>query len=94
MILAGDIGATAIRAKLLKAFEIAEIEVDPAQHQDLLTFVLVGAGPTGVEMAVAVADMLRGTIKSDFRRIYPRSARIILVEGAPRILPTFARRSG
>ena len=82
--------ATAIRAKLLKAFEIAEIEVDPTQHRDLLTFVLVGAGPTGVEMAGAIADMLRGTLKSDFRRIDPRSARIILVEGAPRILPTFA----
>ena len=82
--------AAAIRTKLLKAFEIAEIEVDPAQHRDLLTFVLVGAGPTGVEMAGAIADMLRGTLKSDFRRIDPRSARIILVEGAPRILPTFA----
>ena len=82
--------ATAIRAKLLKAFEIAEIEVDPTQHRDLLTFVLVGAGPTGVEMAGAIADMTRGTLKSDFRRIDPRSARIILVEGAPRILPTFA----
>jgi NADH dehydrogenase FAD-containing subunit len=82
--------AAAIRTKLLEAFEIAEIEVDPAQHRDLLTFVLVGAGPTGVEMAGAIADMLRGTLKSDFRRIDPRSARIILVEGAPRILPTFA----
>ena len=90
MTLAGAIGATAIRAKLLNAFEIAEIEVDPTQHRDLLTFVLVGAGPTGVEMAGAIADMRRGTLKSDFRRIDPRSARIILVEGAPRILPTFA----
>ena len=60
--------AEAIRAKLLKAFEIAEIEVDPSQHRDLLTFVLVGAGPTGVEMAGAIADMVRGTLKSDFRR--------------------------
>jgi NADH dehydrogenase FAD-containing subunit len=82
--------AEAIRAKLLKAFEIAEIEVDPTQHRDLLTFVLVGAGPTGVEMAGAIADMVRGMLKSDFRRIDPRSARIILIEGAPRILPTFA----
>jgi len=82
--------AEAIRAKLLKAFEIAEIEVDPAQHRDLLTFVLVGAGPTGVEMAGAIADMVRGTLKSDFRRVDPRSARIILIEGAPRIVPTFA----
>ena len=82
--------AEAIRAKLLKAFEIAELEVDPAQHRDLLTFVLVGAGPTGVEMAGAIADMVRGTLKSDFRRVDPRSARIILIEGAPRIVPTFA----
>ena len=84
--------AEAIRAKLLKAFEIAEIEVDPSQHRDLLTFVLVGAGPTGVEMAGAIADMVRGTLKSDFRRIDPRSARIILIEGGPKILPAFSER--
>jgi NADH dehydrogenase len=84
--------AEAIRAKLLKAFEIAEIEVDPAQHRDLLTFVLVGAGPTGVEMGGAIADMVRGMLKSDFRRIDPRSARIILIEGGPRILPAFSER--
>jgi NADH:ubiquinone reductase (H+-translocating) len=82
--------ATAIRAKLLKAFEMAELEVDPAQHRDLLTFVLVGAGPTGVEMAGAIAEMARGTLTSDFRRVDPRSARIILVEGGPRVLPSFA----
>ena len=63
MTLASAIGATTIRAKLLKAFEIAEIEVDPSQHRDLLTFVLVGAGPTGVEMAGAIVDMLRGTLR-------------------------------
>jgi NADH:ubiquinone reductase (H+-translocating) len=84
--------AEAIRAKLLQAFEIAEIEVDPAQHRDLLTFVLVGAGPTGVEMAGAIADMVRGMLKSDFRRIDPRSARIILIEGGARILPAFSER--
>jgi NADH dehydrogenase len=84
--------AEAIRAKLLKAFEIAEIEPDPSQHRDLLTFVLVGAGPTGVEMAGAIADMVRGMFKSDFRRIDPRSARIVLIEGGPRILPTFTER--
>jgi NADH:ubiquinone reductase (H+-translocating) len=82
--------AQAIRAKLLKAFETAELEVDPSQHRDLLTFVLVGAGPTGVEMAGAIAELVRGTLESDFRRVDPGSARIILVEGAPRILPTFA----
>ena len=84
--------AEAIRAKLLKAFEIAEIEVDPSQHRDLLTFVLVGAGPTGVEMAGAIADMVRGMLKADFRRIDPRSARIILIEGGARILPAFSER--
>ena len=82
--------AMAVRDKLLKGFETAEVEVDPAQHHDLLTFVLVGAGPTGVEMAGAIADMLRGTLKSDFRRVDPRSTRIVLIEGGPRILPTFA----
>jgi NADH:ubiquinone reductase (H+-translocating) len=82
--------ATAIRGKLLKAFETAEVEDDPTKHRDLLTFVLVGAGPTGVEMAGAIADMLRGTLKSEFRRVDPRSARIILIEGGARILPTFA----
>jgi NADH dehydrogenase len=82
--------ATAIRAKLLKAFEIAELEADPSQHRDLLTFVLVGAGPTGMEMAGAIAEMTRGPLTSDFRRVDPRSARIILVEGGPRILPSFA----
>jgi NADH:ubiquinone reductase (H+-translocating) len=82
--------AEAIRNKLLKAFEVAEIEADPTQHRDLLTFVLVGAGPTGVEMAGAIADMVRGMLESNFRRVDPRSARIILIEGAPRILPTFA----
>jgi NADH dehydrogenase FAD-containing subunit len=57
VILAGDIGATALRAKLLKAFEIVEIEVDPARQRDRLTFALVGAGRTGVEMAGAVAKV-------------------------------------
>jgi NADH:ubiquinone reductase (H+-translocating) len=82
--------ATLIRDKLLKAFETAEVEEDLTQHPELLTFVLVGAGPTGVEMAGAIAEMFRETLTSDFRRINPRSARIILIEGAPRILPTFA----
>src|SRR5215510_11704967 len=70
--------AEAVRAKVLKAFETAEIEEDPAQHQDLLTFVLVGGGPTGVEMAGALAELRRYTLKSDFRRIDPQQARIIL----------------
>jgi NADH dehydrogenase FAD-containing subunit len=81
--------AESVRAKVLKAFEIAEIEEDPSKHQDLLTFVLVGAGPTGVEMAGALAELRRFTLKSDFRRIDPQKARIILAEAGPRILATF-----
>jgi NADH:ubiquinone reductase (H+-translocating) len=82
--------ATAVRTRVLKAFERAEVEIDPSRHRDLLTFVLVGAGPTGVEMAGALIDLTRMTLKSDFRRIDPTSARIVLVEGGPRVLPSFA----
>jgi NADH:quinone reductase (non-electrogenic) len=81
--------AESVRAKVLKAFETAEIEQDPSKHQDLLTFVLVGAGPTGVEMAGALAELRRFTLKSDFRRIDPLRARIILAEALPRILANF-----
>jgi NADH dehydrogenase FAD-containing subunit len=81
--------AESVRAKVLKAFEIAEIEEDPSKHGDLLTFVLVGAGPTGVEMAGALAELRRFTLKSDFRRIDPQRARIILAEALPRILANF-----
>jgi NADH dehydrogenase len=81
--------AESVRAKVLKAFEIAEIEKDPSKHQDLLTFVLVGGGPTGVEMAGALAELRRFTLKNDFRRIDPQSARIILAEAGPRILANF-----
>jgi NADH dehydrogenase FAD-containing subunit len=66
------------------------VEIDPSRHRDLLTFVLVGAGPTGVELAGALAEMARLTLRSDFRRIDPTSARVVLIEGGPRILPTFA----
>jgi NADH dehydrogenase FAD-containing subunit len=82
--------AGAIRSRILKALEIAEMEPDPAKHRDLLTFVLVGAGPTGCEMAGAIAEMMRGSFRSEFRRVDPGSARIILVEGAPRILASFS----
>jgi NADH dehydrogenase FAD-containing subunit len=78
-----------VRAKVLKAFETAEIEHDPSAHQDLLTFALVGGGPTGVEMAGALAELRRFTLKNSFRRIDPRQARIILAEAGPRILPNF-----
>jgi NADH dehydrogenase len=82
--------AVAIRNKILRAFEQAEAEEDPSRHKELLTFVLVGAGPTGVEMASAIAVMVRSTLKHEFRRIDPASARIVLVDMATRPLGTFA----
>jgi NADH dehydrogenase len=82
--------AVAIRNRILTAFEQAEAEEDPTHHRDLLTFVFVGAGPTGVELAAALAVMIRSTLKSEFRRIDPRSARIILVDMADRVLGAFS----
>ena len=82
--------AEAARNKILQAFELAEAGDDPARHRDLLTFVLVGAGPTGVEMAGALAVFLRSSLKSEFRRIDPASARIVLVDMAPRVLGSFS----
>jgi NADH:quinone reductase (non-electrogenic) len=82
--------AVAIRNKILQAFEQAEAEEDPSRHRDLLTFVLVGAGPTGVEMAGAIAVLVRSTLKSEFRRIDPTSARIVLVDMAARVLRPFS----
>jgi NADH dehydrogenase len=82
--------AEAARNKILQAFELAEAEDDPARHRDLLTFVLVGSGPTGVEMAGALAVFVRTSLKSEFRRIDPASARIVLVDMAPRVLGTFS----
>jgi len=82
--------AVAVRNKILAAFEQAETEEDPSRHRDLLTFVLVGAGPTGVEMAGAIAVLIRQTLKSEFRRINPESARIVLLDMAPRVLGPFS----
>jgi NADH dehydrogenase len=81
--------ATRIRRSILIAFERAEVMQNQDQHRRLLTFVIVGGGATGVEMAGAIADVARQTLAADFRRIDPRSARIILVEAGPRLLPTF-----
>ena len=81
--------ATAIRGKILLAFEMAERETDPEKRKALLTFVLVGAGPTGVEMAGAIAGLAHKTLVSDFRHINPKQARIVLVEALPRILMAF-----
>src|SRR5215472_2878001 len=82
--------AEATRNKVLQAFELAESEEDPSRHRDLLTFVLVGAGPTGVEMAGALAALVKTTLKSNFRRIDPASARLVLVDMSPRVLGTFS----
>src|SRR5438309_8903142 len=84
--------AVLIRNRVLQAFEQAEAEEDPKRHRDLLTFVLVGAGPTGVEMAGATAVLVRGTLQTEFRRIDPTSARIILVDMANRVLGTFSEK--
>src|SRR6266478_5303554 len=82
--------AVAIRNKILQAFEQVEAEEDPSRHRDLLTFVLVGAGPTGVEMAGALAGLVRSTLRSEYRRIDPSAARIILVDLGSRVLGAFA----
>jgi NADH dehydrogenase len=82
--------AVAARNKILQAFEQAEAEEDPSRHRDLLTFVLVGAGATGVEMAGALAGLVRSTLRSEYRRIDPSAARIILVDLGSRVLGTFA----
>ncbi len=82
--------AVLIRNRILQAFEQAEAEEDPGRHRELLTFVLVGAGPTGVEMAGAMAVLVGNTLRSDFRRIDPTSARIILVDMATRVIGTFS----
>src|SRR5713226_5620749 len=82
--------AVAIRNKILSAFEQAEAEEDPSLHRDLLTFVLVGGGPTGVEMAGAIATLVRSTLESEFRRIDPSMARIVLVDRGNRVLGTFS----
>jgi NADH dehydrogenase len=81
--------ATAIRRRILLAFEMAEKETDPEKRRALLTFVLVGAGPTGVEMTGAIGGLAHKTLVSDFRHINPKEARIILVEALPRILMPF-----
>lgn len=81
--------ATEIRRRVLLAFEAAEMEPDPARRERLLRFVIVGAGPTGVELAGTIAELARFTLAADFRRIDPRSAKIVLVEAGPRVLAAF-----
>lgn len=81
--------ASAIRQKILLSFEAAEQEKDEAKRRALLTFIIVGAGPAGVEMTGAVAELAHRALVSDFRHIDPTQARVLLVEAGPRILPTF-----
>jgi NADH dehydrogenase len=81
--------AVRAREQVLRAFERAERETDPERRRALLTFVVVGGGPTGVEMAGALAELRSYALARDFRRIDPREATIILVEGGPRLLPAF-----
>lgn len=82
--------AVMLRNRVLGAFELAEAEADPQKHRDLLTFVLVGAGPTGVEMSSAIAVLVRNALRSEFRRIDPLSAQVILLDRGSRVLATFS----
>lgn len=84
--------AALIRRKLLLAFERAEVSVDPIERERLLTIVIVGGGPTGVELAGAIAELARHTLPPEFRRADPKNARIILLEAGPRILSSFPER--
>ena len=82
--------ATKIRRRILSAFEQAEWETDAAERAKFLTFVVVGAGPTGVELAGTIAELARDTLRGDFRNFDTRSARVVLIEAGPRILSSFS----
>jgi NADH dehydrogenase len=81
--------ATAMRRRLLVAFEKAELETDPETRRALLTFVIIGGGATGVELAGAIVELARITLRDDFRSIHPEEARIVLIEAGPKVLPNF-----
>lgn len=84
--------AVAMRVKVFLAFEKAEAASDPAERERLMTFVVVGAGPTGVELAGAIAELAKHTLAGNFRNIDPRQARIILLEGGDRVLSTYSAK--
>ncbi len=84
--------AIAIRRRILRAFEAAELETDPARRRALLTFVVVGGGPTGVELAGQITEIARDTLRREFRHIDPGSARVLLVEAGERLLSAFTPR--
>ncbi|HDR9759632.1 TPA: NAD(P)/FAD-dependent oxidoreductase [Burkholderia cepacia] len=81
--------ATTIRGRILVAFEEAERESDPAKRAALQTFVIIGGGPTGVELSGTIAELARDTLARDFRHIDPRATRVVLIEAGPRLLPVF-----
>jgi NADH dehydrogenase len=81
--------AEAVRSKILKAYELAELTQDPGELQRLMTFVLVGGGPTGVELAATIAQMAQVTLRRNFKRIRPEQTKVVLLEGGSRILPSF-----
>ena len=81
--------ALTVRSRLLTAFEAAELEPNPHVRASWLTFVVVGAGPTGVEMAGQIAELARDTLRRDYRAINPRTGRVLLIEAADRILTSF-----
>jgi NADH dehydrogenase len=84
--------ALAIRRRLLLAFELAERTTDPAEHRRLLTFAVVGGGPTGVELAGMIIEIARHSLRREFKTIDPESARVVLIEAGPTILPSFPER--
>ena len=86
--------ALELRGRILGAFEQAELSHDPAERAKLLTFVVVGAGPTGVELAGQIAEMSDKTLKGAFRNIDPTEARVILLDAAPAVLPPFGEKLG
>ena len=81
--------AVLARGRILSAFEAAELETDPLRREALLTFAVVGGGPTGVEMAGQIAELARDTLSGDFRSVDPRTGRILLIEAANRVLTSF-----
>jgi NADH dehydrogenase len=84
--------ATGMRRRILMAFERAEDSRDEEERRRLLTFVIIGGGPTGVELAGAIAELSKAALARDFRHIDPRTARIVLIEAGPRVLPSFPAR--
>jgi NADH:ubiquinone reductase (H+-translocating) len=86
--------ALELRGRIFGAFELAELAEDPSEVDRLLTFVVVGAGPTGVEMAGQIAELAHRTLRRDFRRIDPTTARVVLLDAAPAVLPSFGEKLG